>query len=58
MIKAFEFGNFRLIGRAKNIPEMIAAMAAQRGQYNQWREEQQRAYTIVRGGNIETENEL
>lgn len=40
MISAFSFGNFRLIGKAKDIPAMIAAVAASRGAYNQWSEYQ------------------
>ena len=39
-IKAFDGGNFRLIGRAKDIPAMMEAVAASRGQYNRWRDEQ------------------
>ena len=42
MIKAFDFGDFRLIGKSKDIPAMIAAMAASRGQFNRWQEEQAR----------------
>lgn len=40
MIKAFKFGDFRIIGKAKDIPELIAAMAASRGQYQRWKDEQ------------------
>lgn len=39
MIKAFEFGHFRLIGKSKDIPAMMAAVAASRGQFNRWQEE-------------------
>ena len=44
-IKAFDGGNFRLIGRAKDIPAMMEAVAASRGQYNRWREEQQKSHS-------------
>jgi hypothetical protein len=39
-IKAFDGGNFRLIGKARDIPAMMAAVAASRNSYNQWQEEQ------------------
>jgi hypothetical protein len=40
MIGAFDGGNFRLIGKARNISEMLASVAASRNQFNQWQEEQ------------------
>jgi hypothetical protein len=40
MIGAFEFGNFHIIGKANTISQQLENIAASRGQYWQWRDEQ------------------